>query len=227
MDNTVVTAFVSGGFLVLAALINKGFFAAKTVEYDSDALIDSHISALGHKYGCQRISILGYHNGGKWYNGDSIKKTTIKHEYYNALHTVSVFHVMQGVSTGILKELPALLLRNDLVFEADIVESAKNVLKKPDYYKVMQEYGTIATVAVAVKRRIFMWSKMKFETVMVASIHFNWSEFNNQWTKSFVASEKDRLPFCNDINLLLTMFDKKHIRKDALGLMEKAVNQVI
>jgi hypothetical protein len=226
MDNVVAATIIGGFFGVATAIINKGWFSPKQVEYDSDALIDSHISALGHKYGCQRITILGYHNGGFWADGTSIKKLTMRHEYHNQTQTTSLFPLFQNVSTGILKELPSLLYRQGLVFECDIIESADKIIRKPDYYKVMQEYGTTATVAVAIKRKLFNWRKFKTETVMVGSVHFNWSKENNGWTKSFIKSERDRLPFCTDINLLLLMFDKKHIKHDTLILMEKAINQV-
>lgn len=222
MDNVVTATIIGGIFGVATAIINKGVFSPKQVEYDSDALIDSHISALGHKYGCRRIIILGYHNGGYWADGTSIKKLTMRHEYHNQTQTPSLFSTFQNISTGILKELPSVLFRQGLVFEGDIREN--NSIRKPDYYKVMQEYGTTATVAVAIKRRLFNWRKLRTETVMVASVHFNWGKDNDQWVKSFVKSERDRLVFCTDINLLLLMFDKKHIKTDALLLMNKVIN---
>lgn len=225
MDNVVLAAIIGGVGGIATATINKGWFSPKQVEYDGDALIDSHISALGHKYGCQRISIIGFHNGGFWGDGTSIKKFTMRHEYYNMAHTSSIFSNMQNLSTGFLKEIPSLLFRNNIIFEANIEKTMPIVLVKPAYYKILQEYNTVATVIVAIKRKLFNWKKLKYEIVMVGSVHFSWGQFNNQWTKSFVESSKDRIPFANDVNLLLTMFDKNHIKNDTLTMLERAIEE--
>lgn len=228
MDNVVLG--LTGSIIVAAtgvvtALINKGFLTPSKVDYDTDAIIDSHIDALGHKYGCQRISVIGYHNGGHWRDGSSIKKFSVRHEYYNAGQTQPTITTLQNMSTGMLKELPSLIWHQNLLFEADIDKTEPKLLVRPSYFKVMREYGTIATTAVAIKKNIFNWKTFRYEKQMVASIHFNWGEQSGGWNKSFLNSNKYSIPFSNDIKLLMLLFEPKHIKFDVTEVLQMQIDK--
>lgn len=226
MEVAIVGTVMVGAIGLVTALINKGFLTPSKVDYDTDAIIDSHIDALGHKYGCQRVTILGYHNGGHWRDGTSIKKFSVRHEYYNAQQTSPTITQLQNMSTGMLKELPSLLWHNNILFEADIDATEAKLLNRPSYFKVMREYGTIATTAIAVKKNIFNWRKFRYERQMVASIHFNWGEMGKGWNNSFLASNKDSIPFSNDIKLLMLMFEPKHIKFDVTEVLHAQINKI-
>jgi hypothetical protein len=226
MESIITAAIIGGTFGLATALVNKGIFTPKRVEYDKDGILDSHIDNIGHKYGCERVTIIGYHNGGYWADGTSIKKFTIRNEYYNAKYTTTVMPSLQSVSTGMLKEMPSLLMNENIVFEADINKSSVNLLVKPSYYKIMQEYGTCATIAVAIKKKIFNWRKFKYETVMIASLHFNWGLATKAWSDKFLETDKDCLPICNDINIILNMFEPKRIMFDILETLLLKVQKV-
>jgi hypothetical protein len=217
MENTIIG--LTGVIIVAAsgivtALINKGFLTPTTSGVATSALLARRVDMLGHYYGCQRLTIILYHNGGHGYDGKSLEKFTVIHEYYNAAQTSPTHTMLQGVSTGMLKELPSLLEHNKIVFEADINLTEKKLINRPSYFKTMREYGTTATVAAAINKKVFNWKKFKYETKMIASIHFNWGENSKGWSNSFLTSEKDSLPLANDIKLLMTAYDPAHIHYD-------------
>jgi hypothetical protein len=221
MDTILTASIIGGVFGITTALINKGFFTPNQGSYDQDAQVEAFVQLLGHKYGCQRLTIVGYHNGGEWYDGTSIKKFTVRHEYYNANLAEPVQLLMQGVSTGVLKDMPDYLDKHWIIFERDLTLATKEKLYKPTFFKAMQEYGTNATIVVAIKRRLFNWRKLRYEIKMVASIHLNWVD--DSWTSSFIDLPEKRLRLCNDLNLLSTMFDRKHIRNDVNTLVDRII----
>lgn len=226
MDSNLSAVILGGTFGIVTALINKGIFTPKRVEYAKDGILDAHIDNIGHRYGCERVYIVGYHNGGFWADGTSIKKFTIKHEYYNAQYTQATITSLQSVSTGILKEIPGILMQDNILFEADIEKSGSTLLTKPAYFKVLREYGTCSTLAVAIKKRIFNWRKFRVETVMIASLHFNWGPATKLWAEQLLKADKACLSISNDVTIILDMFDTRHVKFDILETLLQKVDKV-
>ena len=197
---------IGGIFMIIGKILDKIELSPITPDYKKDAEIDGLISLLRHKYGCSRMSILGYHNGGHWINNISISKFTCRHESVG-LGTDPLLLQMQGISTSCLKEMPSILKEKQFLFEANITKMRQETNYNPAYYEMMRQFGTSSTIAIGIHSPIFKWRKFRYETELVASIHMNWAD--DTWIKSLMKSRFQRLELINELHRLVNIYEPK------------------
>lgn len=210
MDSTIIVALIGAGALLLAPIMNdmsKKLFINPSPSYENDGKIDNFIFYLRHKYGCQRMSVIAYHNGGIYYTGKSIDKCTVKHESVDNT-TQPLIHIMQGITTTFLKEMPDILKKNGILFEYDIMGS--HHINKPAYFEVMRQYGTSSSIAFAVYKDIFKWNKLRYEKEMIYTIHLDWK--SNEWIRNISLKQNEKINLIQDISLLSDMLEPSRVK---------------
>ena len=206
----IIVAAIGAGALLGSPIIqefSKKLFHSSSPSYDTDGKIDNFVYYLRHKYGCQRLSVYAYHNGGTYYTGKSIDKFTVKHESVSA-YTPPLMHVMQGVTTTMLKEIPSIIKHNGILVESNIINTPR--VNKPAYFEIMKQYDISSTMVFAVYKNVLKLNKFKYEKEMMYSIHLDWSQDN--WIKSISNSASEKTSLIQDIALLSDMLDSKRIQ---------------
>jgi hypothetical protein len=205
-ETAIIVACITALGTIATAIINKITLGRTMPDYKKDAEIDGFVSLLRHKYGAKRLSIFGYHNGGYWMDNTSISKFTCRHESC-AIDETPLQKDMQNISTGMLKEMPAILSEKGFYVEININKRKNYTAYNPAYYEIMRQFGTNSTIGVGVFKKLFNWRQLKYSTEMVATIHLNW--WDDMWALSLSHSGKELLELSNEITMLIKRFDKK------------------
>jgi hypothetical protein len=206
IESAVVVAFISSTALIITKIIERMAFAPDIPKYDQDAVVDSLLTVLRTQFQCARVTIYGYHNGGHWIDNSSISKFTVRHESTDR-NTNALLPVLQGVSTGMLKEQPQILREKGILFEPDREHTAETVKIKKAYHETMSEFGVKATLAFGVFKTVWSWKRFKWSRQLVASIHFDWESTN--YSYALLKSTLTRAEVCRHVTALVSTFDKK------------------
>lgn len=179
----------------------------KSTSYDSDSKVDQYLYYMRHKYNCQRIMIVAYHNGGKYYSGDSIDKLTIKHESVDN-YTIPLQHIFQGVTTTILREMPSILKQQHVMLDDKIIVS--NDFLNLAYREHLRKYGMHATLAFTLFDDFFILRKFKKIREMIMSVHFEWGESGKRMLGQIISNPHLQTQFISDIQILLGLLDSEN-----------------
>lgn len=208
MEPTIIVAIIGAGALLTSPFVqelSKKVILSPSPNYENDGKIDSFVYYLRHKYGCQRLTIKAYHNGGVYYTGTSIDKFTIKHESVDAF-TQPLMPVMQGTTTTMLKEMPGIIKKDGILLDFNLEKRTS----KPAYIETLKQYGSESVIAFAVYKNVFKFNKLKSEKEMMYSIHLNWGK--SEWIKNFTNRYSERVSLIQDIALLSDMLEKERIQ---------------
>lgn len=168
----ILTSIIAAAALIISRVIEHiDKFAPTKPSYDKDAQVDAMVLLIREKYKCSRVSILGYHNGGHWIDGNSQSKFTLRHESCDS-NTISLMASLSGVATSMLKEQPFILDTKYILFEPDI-NTIRNIVT-PSYYESMERFNVVTSLGVAIQKRMFNWKKFKFEVYLIGSLHMDW-----------------------------------------------------
>lgn len=171
---------------VVAAIIGLiGLFITPTVKFfinklnnvrtfDEEAefsyILNNELSLIKHEYGALRVFINYYHNGGHFYSGQSIQKTSMSHESYDENRTHSILPKFQSIPISYLSSLVYLLNR-----DGKVIQSSLESIEDHTFRRILKEENVHSHIAFAFFKHmwLFRWHPIFLvkKKVMVASLH--------------------------------------------------------